>query len=178
MVAAMTTKAKSIAELTVTAAELGALLGITRQRCGQLAGEGVLVRVNGKFKLGEAVGRYIGHLREDQRRTTASAATVRTQEARARSIELRNGEKERALISLAESVAAIDCFCGIVLVELNALPAMLGGRDIEARRTADGHVRIIQGRIARRIGAISNALRCGSSLDEAVKRTAGDGAAA
>ena len=51
-------KVKPIAEMTVTAAELGALLGITRQRCGQLAGEGVLVRVNGKFRLGESVALY------------------------------------------------------------------------------------------------------------------------
>jgi hypothetical protein len=169
---------QSVADVLISAAELGALVGVSRVRIGQLTGEGVLTKVAGKYRLGESVSKYIGHLREDARRSTQSAATVRTQEARARSIELRNAEKERALIPLEESLAAVDTFCGIVLVELGGLAALCGERDRALRQIVDGQVRIIQERIARRIGAVSEAHRSGASLDEAARRSAGNGPAA
>ena len=99
-------------------------------------------------------------------------------EAKAAAIEMRNAEKLRQLISLGESLSAVDAFCGVVLVELNALPAPIGRRDLEARRAVDAQVRATQQRIADRIGALSDAHRSGASLDDAVRRTAGNGAAA
>jgi phage terminase Nu1 subunit (DNA packaging protein) len=156
-------KAKPVAEMTVTAAELGALLGVSRQRCGQLAGEGVLVRVNGKFRLGESVARYISHLREDARRRTQSAATVRTQEARARSIELRNAEKERALIGLDESLNFVDLICGRVRMGAESLPAKIGERDLALRRRVDEHVRNYLQDLADFFSAESDRLRHGEA---------------
>jgi hypothetical protein len=174
-------RAKStVADTLISATDLASLLGLSLARVGQLTTAGALTRVNGRYRLGESVSKYISHLREDARRTTRSAAEQRVHEARARSLEMKNAERERRTIDLEESVSAVDAICGAMLIELGAFSAEFGDRDPAMRRHADEKVYALRERIAARIGAITVAHRAGTDLDEAARQrqSAGGGPAA
>src|SRR5256885_531691 len=91
------------------------LLMLSRQRLDQLAKDGWIARdAPGHWRLLDLVQGYIRFLRDEGRRTSKSAADSRVRDARAAEIELRNAIRQRELITMAESMMAIDTVCGAV----------------------------------------------------------------
>jgi phage terminase Nu1 subunit (DNA packaging protein) len=118
----------------VTTTEVAEFLTLTRPRIDQLAQDGWIKRVGrNQFDLKDAVQGYVRFMRQDQRRTTTSAADSRVRDARARDIEARTAERLGRLVSLNVYDEMIDGFAGLVRSELAGLPASCT-RDLPTRR--------------------------------------------
>jgi phage terminase Nu1 subunit (DNA packaging protein) len=113
----------------LTATETGALLGVTRQYVGQLADQGVLVREDGKYRLGKTVTAYIGFLKSEARQATRSAAESRVRDARAAEIELRTARQANKLCETEEMIAAMQEILGKFVSRLTGIPAQ-SSRDL------------------------------------------------
>lgn len=61
--------------------------------------------------------------KDEQRRSTKTASTSRMQDARTREIELRAGERERALVDMTEVREVFADWAGAVRTGLDAVPA-------------------------------------------------------
>lgn len=93
---------------TMTATELAAVLGVTRQRVGQLASAGVIPRArDGSFELFAAIQSYLRNIKRTAGRPTSPAAE-RVATARAIEIERRNARTAAELIEVAEVAEVLD----------------------------------------------------------------------
>jgi biotin operon repressor len=111
-------------ETEVTAAELGALLGMSRRRIDELVKEGIVVRIDkGRFRLIESTTNYIAHVVRRQARK--SAASTELNELRSAELELRMAERKGTLIAEAEetAIAAADRILGELRADLYSIPA-------------------------------------------------------
>ena len=109
-----------------TAAELGALWGVTRKRVEQLAAEGIAVRIQkGRFKLVESNRRYLAKVVERQARK--SAASTELNELRSAELVLRMEERRGTLVARAEEVAlaTADQVLGELRADVYAIPARI-----------------------------------------------------
>jgi hypothetical protein len=108
---------------SVTASELSGWLGLTRQRVGQLADEGVLQRDGTGFPLKASIRAYCSWQRTDARRADKAADEALLNAARLRSIELKNLKTDGQLIDIDEHDAIFDEAFGMLKAELIGLAA-------------------------------------------------------
>jgi hypothetical protein len=94
--------AKSFKKWEADAATIGEILGLTSRRITQLAADGAIKRnTRGKYPVAAAIAAYL------KVQSTPSAARERLLEARAKSIELQNSEREHRLIDTEEAIGAL-----------------------------------------------------------------------
>jgi hypothetical protein len=94
-----------LAEQIVSAAELGAIIGVKARRVGQLAAEGVLDADEGKFVLGAAVQAFVRHKSGRGDGDHESARDLR-ERAQARKIHLEVDALERNTVLISDAAAA------------------------------------------------------------------------
>lgn len=118
----------------LTLSQAAELLGIKPEEARRLASEGFLEpdAGGGGISLSAAIRGYVRALREEAQRASTSAAASRLQAAKARAIELRNGEADGLLLDLAESTAIFSDAFGGWKSALYGLPARIT-RDIDVR---------------------------------------------
>jgi hypothetical protein len=121
----------------LTATEVGTLLGVTRQHIGQLTAQGVLVREDGKYQLGQTLAAYVAHLKSDARRASRSKAENRVRDARAAEIELRVQRQQHRVVDTEETLHFIDAMFGKFVVALSGVPARVGRNDLELRHRVE-----------------------------------------
>jgi len=140
---------------------------ITQQRIRQLQKDGYIPKgTRGNVGLIVAVQGYIQFLKDEERRTSKSAAESRVREARAKEIELRNAVHLRELVPIEDAQAALDLVVGKVGEELGGLAARVT-RDMELRRKIEAEIHGAQKRIAEGLGASANFIEKGGELPNA-----------
>lgn len=123
---------------TIPISQAALLLMISDERVRQLVKSGYIERPQrGRVPLVGAVQGYIRFLREEERRSTKSAADNRVREARAKEIELRTAREAGELVPLEEAVAYVQSVVGTLMSRLNGLPAQITRNLDERRRIAD-----------------------------------------
>lgn len=130
------------AKTEVSATVLGQVIGVSRKRVEQLAGERVIPRLaKGRFPLLAGVAGYIVWLKSDQRQAVKSASAGRIQDARAAEIELRMSDRQRVLHLAAQdhSVAVIDTVLGPMRSELQSVPARVT-KDLALRQRLESEL--------------------------------------
>jgi hypothetical protein len=109
---------------TVTATQLGAHLGLTRQRIAALADDNVIRTLpGGRFNETDSRLRYLNWLRDPARRSAKSEADARFVDARAELLRFRIAEKRRDLIPKEEVDQTIDAIVAIVTTHLGGMAA-------------------------------------------------------
>ena len=144
---------------------VGDILGLTARRVTQLVAEGVIPRTGrGKYPIAKAIAGYLKWLQDAKQRTAPSAARERLIEARARSIELQNEEREHKLIDADEAIGALDEIVGIFRSEMDGLPARLT-RDLDERKIVEDAVNAIGNRAADKLAQRAAELRTNGSIE-------------
>ncbi|MDR6431292.1 hypothetical protein [Brucella pseudogrignonensis] len=134
-----TPKALTPAVLGLTGEELlstsgaSSLLGVTAQWLRQLSANGyVPTAVKGKYPLVAVVQGYIRSLKDEERRSTKSAADNGLKAARQREVELRIAKEEGRLVDMDDVEAVISSILATLRAELAGLPASVT-RDVKLR---------------------------------------------
>jgi hypothetical protein len=144
-------------DATVTASELATWLDVSRQRVGQLADDGVLERDGDRrFPLKASVRAFAGWQRRAVREPRRKDEATRINEARARSLEMKNARLDRSLIDIDEHDAILDEAFGMLKAELIGLPARIT-RDHALRRKIEAEVDGALNRLADRCLTLSQA---------------------
>jgi hypothetical protein len=100
------------------------LLLLTEMRLRQLAKDGWFPPpVKGKVNLVLTVQGYIKFLRDEDRRSSKSAAATGLQAVRQREIEMRMAKDEGELLPLVEAMGVLDEYTGAVVTAIKNLPA-------------------------------------------------------
>ncbi len=96
-------------------------------------------RAKGKYGLVEAVHAYIRFLRDENARSTKTAASSRMQDAKTAEIELRLAEKQRTVVPLDDATYAMEFAAAKFRDALMSLPARYT-RDMAERRKLEALV--------------------------------------
>jgi len=141
------------------------LLMVSGERVRQLVKAGYIAKpaARGRYNLVAVVQGYIRFLKDEERRTSKSAADSRVRDARAREIEMRNDERMRKLIPAEDATAALDYLAGQVGEALGSIPARVT-RDIELRRTIEAEVNAAKETIAKALAASADVVEKGGDL--------------
>lgn len=124
----------------MTTAQVAELFEITAERVRQLVKSGhIEKRAKDQVPLVSAVRGYIRFLKDDERRSSKSAAASRVQDARAREIELKTAEREGSLMDVEEVRAVVAEWGGVIRTGLNSIPARLS-RDMTFRRKIETEI--------------------------------------
>jgi len=143
------------------------LLMVSAERVRQLVKAGYIPRAEkGRVLLVAAVQGYIKFLKEEERRTSKSAADSRVRDARAAEIELRIAEKNRQLVPIEDATTALDMVLASVREEFVGLPARVT-RDLDLRRTLEADVNGAFERIAKSLASSGRLLAEGGDLPTA-----------
>jgi hypothetical protein len=110
------------------------LLQVSTAWIRRLTHEGVLHKVDGRYRLIDTVQAYLRYQRDENRRSGKAAVTNRVIEARAREIEVRTRQREGRLMETEHCMEMVDTMVGLFLTGLSELPAQCGGRDLALRR--------------------------------------------
>jgi len=143
---------------------------LTSARVGQLAREGwfkSLEGTHGKYDWFDACAGFIRYLRDEDRRSTKSAAETRIRDAKARDIEVRTQQRLSRLIPLDVYEEMIDGMAGMVRSEFAGLAAATT-RDLTMRRMIEREVNARLRRIAEHAMAQAIRLEAAGSADDAV----------
>lgn len=120
---------------SITVAQAAKLLMISEDWVWRLAKKGYFTRVSpGRYNLVAVVQGYIRYLKDDERRSSKSAADSRVRDARAAEIERRMAREDRDLIMLDEAIEAYDFATGLFLESISGLPARMTRNAGERRR--------------------------------------------
>ena len=140
------------------------LLMISDERIRQLQKQGYIPKSEkrGQVQLVGAVQGYLRYLKDDERRSSKTAADSRVRDARALEIELRIAERSRDLIPLEDALADIAEFAAMVRSELAGLPARLT-RGIEERQKIETEVDGVLSRLSERASEKAENLAAGRS---------------
>lgn len=131
----------------VQVTEFAAFADYTPTYIRQLQREGHLPKgPRGMIPFVAAARALIRFLRDEERRSSKTAADARVREARAREVELRIAEREGRLIDLVEHEEDLLALVGMVRSELSGLPARVT-RDLQFRRTIEQAVNDILQRL-------------------------------
>jgi hypothetical protein len=148
---------------------LSSCFGLTGARIGQLASMGWFKAIErGKFNWIDACGGYIRFLRDEDRKTSKSAADSRIRDARAREIEVRTQQRLSRLVPLEIYEEMIDSFASVVRSEFAGLPAACT-RDLTMRRIIEREVNARLRRIAEHAMAQAIRLETVRGPDDAVR---------
>lgn len=140
------------------------LLMITPQWLNRLMASGYIPKApRGKVSLVGAVQGYIKSLKDEDRRSSKSAADNRVRDARAAEIEMRIAEKRRELVPRDEAEATNDFVVGTVNEVLNGLAARLT-RDIATRRKYETEIDGAKARIKKALETAAECLETGRDL--------------
>lgn len=143
----MTSKNESTSG-TIPISQAALLLMISDERVRQLVKQGYIERpARGRVPLVGAVQGYIRFLRDEDRRSTKSAADNRVREARAREIELRTAREAGELIPAEEAVAYTQAVVGALISRMNGLPAQIT-RNLDERRKIESMLDAIREEVA------------------------------
>jgi hypothetical protein len=153
----------------VESGRLAQVFGVTTARISQLVNGGWFTAVaRGTYDLAEACAGYIKFLRDDERRSTKSAADSRMRDAKAREIEIRTMQRLSRLVPLDAYDEMIDNISGIVRSEFAGLAAACT-RDLTQRRMIEREVNARLRRIAEYAMAQAIRLEAGSGTADAVR---------
>lgn len=145
---------RDAAEATASLSEISKLLMLTPQRVRQLVIDGWISQSGRNvYSVAAAVQGYIKFLKDEERRTSKSAATSRLHDVRTREVELRMAREENRLVDIEDVTVAVGEIVGGFRSELAGLPAACT-RDLAQRRVIEKHLH----------GAID---RCRKRLEEA-----------
>lgn len=140
------------------------LLMITPQWLNRLQANGYVPQgPRGKVSLVGAVQGYIKSLKDEERRSSKSAADSRVRDARAQEIEMRIAERKRDLIPFEDAVEILDFLIGSVREELSGLAARIT-RDMAMRRKIEEEIHAAQARIAEAHRTAKDVGRSGKEL--------------
>lgn len=141
------------------------LLMISDERVRQLVKMGYIERAEkGRYLLVACVQGYIRFLKDEERRSSKTAASSRKDDARTREIELRIAEREHRLVDVEESEAIVSEIIGMIRSGLAGLPARVT-RDVALRRKLKSEID----------GLLS---KCAARADEAAASVRASGVAA
>lgn len=149
---------------TIGTEQAARLIMVSAERLRQLTKGGYITQEGrGRYNLVAVVQGYIRFLKDEERRSSRTAAESRVRDARAAEIELRIAEKRRELIEAEEAVAACDKIVGVVRTEIIGLPARVS-RDKKIRRQVEEQVHGSLSRIAGSLREVGDALRAGRDV--------------
>jgi hypothetical protein len=155
---------------------LASIFGMSAARISQLCSAGwfkSLPTGRGKYNLIDACSGFVKFLRDEDRRSTRSAADARIKDAKAQDIETRTKQRLGKLISLEVYEEMIDNISGVVRSEFAGLAAA-STRDLTIRRIIEREVNARLKRIAEYAMAQAIRLETVRGADDAV-RTDGAG---
>jgi hypothetical protein len=140
------------------------LLMISEERIRQLVKQGYVPKPEkrGFVQLVGAVQGYLRYLKDDERRSTKSAADSRVRDARALEIELRIAERSRELIPVEDALNDMVELAGMVRSELAGLPARLT-RIVAERQKVETEIDGILSRLSQRAAEKAEGLEAGRS---------------
>lgn len=149
----------------VTTNEAAALLGLGPERVRQLAKHGHIRKIGpDRYQRDEVVRGYLEFLRDEERRSSKTAAESRVRDARAAEIELRVAERRGALIAVDDAVAVLDVVVSAANSELLGLPARIT-RERQLRRKVEQECDGARQRLSDKLAAAGAALAPGGDLD-------------
>jgi hypothetical protein len=122
------------------------LLQVSTAWIRRLTHEGVLSKVDGRYRLVDTVQAYLRYVKDEQRLTGRAQAVTRVAEARAAEIEARTAQRLGRLMPTERCIEVVDELCGVVLTELSAMSAR--SRDPKVRQVIAQAVHEAQGKIA------------------------------
>jgi hypothetical protein len=141
-------------DILVGPTELGRWLDVSDEWVRRLQHDGVFKQKRkGLYPLRESVTAYAQWQRDEQRRSSQSAAQVRLIDAKAKREELRRAREEKELIPLTDAEAATDAMISIWAEEVSGQPARFT-RDLDLRRQLEDYNYAMRERIADRIQAL------------------------
>lgn len=149
---------------TISADQAARLIKCTTQWLRQLVKNGYITPVGkARYNLVNVVHGYIDHLKDDERRTSKSAAENEVRAERAREIKMRNDERQRLVIPVEEATEAMDYLVGKVRTVLSGIPAT-ASRDLDLRRKIEAACNAGQKEIGDAALAASDLARTGKPL--------------
>lgn len=147
----------------ITPDQAAKLLMLSTERLRQLVKAGYIPRTQDKtYPLVGVVQGYIKFLRDEDRRSSKSAADSGLKASRQREIDMRIAEKRRELVPRAEAEAAMDLVVGKINEELHSLPARVS-RDPGMRRQIANELSESVNRVAKHLATGQSALAEGSA---------------
>jgi hypothetical protein len=151
---------------TVGLEQLAALLMISKERVRQLVKDGCIPKgQRNTYSIIKSVQGYIGFLRDEDRRSSKSAADGSLKAARQREIEMRMAREDNRLIEVEEAIAVTREIVGLARNEFAGLPARVTS-DIPLRRKIETEVNASFQRIKDRHTKRASALRrSGEAVD-------------
>ncbi len=162
------------AEALVSAAALGAVLGVTERWVRELTKQGVLRRSGrGRYPLGASVRAHLAHRLE-----TEVGGAIRKNDPkqdfereRARKFKLQNDREEGLLVPVEDASAALDQIVGVIKTDLAGIPARLTG-DVAERRRIEGALDAVMHGLSERLTQAGDALREGGDPAQALDAAA------
>ena len=151
----------------MTAEQAAALLEVTPQWIGRLHKQGYIPREGkGQYPLVGVVRGYVRYLKDEERRSSKSAADSRVRDARAKEIELRTAQRAATLIETDVALAMVDEVVGAVRTGFGSLAAQLS-RDGQERRRIQAKVDEILGTVATVLAKRAQAVKAGGDFADA-----------
>ena len=117
----------------------------------------------GRTTIVSAVQGYIRFLKDEDRKTSKTAADTRVRDARAAEIEMRVAIQKRQMIPIEDATALVDILVGKVREEITGLPARVT-RDVDLRRKIEAEVNGSQVRLSEAVTALLEFARKGGEL--------------
>jgi hypothetical protein len=144
--------------------------GLTRGRISQFVAEGWLKTTGrkGQYSWFDACQSYVRWLRDEDRKTSKSAADTRMRDAKAREIEVRTQQRLSRLVPLDIYEEMIDNIAGVVRSEFAGLAAACT-RDLTMRRIIEREVNARLRRIAEHAMAQAIRLETVRGVDDAFR---------
>ena len=137
----------------LTTTQAARLLMVTDQWIRDLSKKGYIPAPDGGFvPLVETVQGYIRWLKDEERRTSKTAAASAVQQARADEIRLRIAREQGRLIELEDTEAAFADIFGLWRNELEGLPRAVT-RDLCLRSSIEGYIEAMCSRLQARFRA-------------------------
>jgi hypothetical protein len=123
---------------TCTTKQIALLTGLSKQRLGQLEGEGAVARIDrDAWPLVATVKAVLAHANRATRAKALADQELRVMTARADAAELRLQQQRNELVRPDVVRAEILSELGPFFDDLSGAPARIGGRDLEIRRRAE-----------------------------------------
>lgn len=155
---------------------LARCFGLSKGRISQLVAAGAFTptgKLGKSYNWFDACSGYIRYLRDEDRKTSKSAADSRMRDAKAREIEVRTNQRLSRLIPLEVYEEMIDNMAGMVRSEFAGLAAATT-RDLNMRRIIEREVNARLRRVAEHAMAQAIRIETHGGTDDAV-RTNGAG---
>ncbi|RWO35933.1 MAG: hypothetical protein EOS11_33375 [Mesorhizobium sp.] len=146
---------------TISAKDLGKLLGITDRWVRDLEKQGVLKRkARGQYDPCECVQAFVGWKARAEVEKVGPALKDTLRERREQEIAQRIAIRDRTLINFDEALAALETICGLFLAAISGLPAQIT-REHGERTRIEGICDAVRRRLSKRFAEVMEAVRAG-----------------